>query len=347
VSHARYSISVALATYNGARFVGSQLQSIAKQTRLPEEIVVGDDQSTDGTLDIVTAFAAGSGLTVRALINSQRLGSRRNFEQILLRCTGDIVVFSDQDDVWREDKLEKIEAAFFANPNAVYAFSDGLLIDPLGQVMKGSLWNSALFWDDERHLYKAGRGFEVLLRHNVVTGAAMAVRRSAATAALPIPDGWIHDYWLAWALEVVSPGIMINEPLISYRIHPAQEMGLYRFSIRKIFKTIRTHDVSYCMTVAAGLEGLIGQFRSMGAARKSIEAVETKVRFCQRRAAMRRHPWQAPLTILGSWLSGDYRRFTPAFRLFLPAIVLDTAASLLALCVPSKRHGQDAKNTTV
>ena len=108
-----------MCTFNGAEFLPAQLESILAQTRPPDEIVVCDDASTDETTGILRSFAADS---VKLKFNQQNVGSVKNFEQAISLCTGDVIALSDQDDVWREDKLELIESAFHKNPKQAWSF---------------------------------------------------------------------------------------------------------------------------------------------------------------------------------------------------------------------------------
>src|ERR1700761_3280805 len=102
-------ISVVMATYNGAKYLDQQLQSILNQTRKPDEIVVCDDQSADGTADILEKYQQ-QGL-LRYYINPERLGVNRNFKRgVSLATEGYYISLSDQDDEWMNDKLEKAEA---------------------------------------------------------------------------------------------------------------------------------------------------------------------------------------------------------------------------------------------
>src|SRR3954470_17842517 len=92
--------SVAMCTYNGARFLGEQLASVAAQTRPPDELVVCDDRSTDETASLVRDFAAAAPFRVRLHVNERNLGSTRNFERAVSLCEGDLIALSDQDDEW-------------------------------------------------------------------------------------------------------------------------------------------------------------------------------------------------------------------------------------------------------
>src|SRR5712671_3439525 len=119
-----------MCTYNGSAYLSEQLQSLAGQTRPPDELVVSDDQSNDGrTREIIEAFARDSPFKVRLSTNNQTLGSKRNFAIAIGRCTGDIIFLCDQDDVWRSDKLARIEKTFKSNPATGLVFSDAEVVD--------------------------------------------------------------------------------------------------------------------------------------------------------------------------------------------------------------------------
>lgn len=105
-------ISVALATFNGARFLAEQLMSLAKQTFLPAELVVTDDGSTDETLQILESFATTVPFPVFIHRNDQRLGYGMNFLKAASLCEGDVIAFCDQDDVWLPAKLDRLRVTF-------------------------------------------------------------------------------------------------------------------------------------------------------------------------------------------------------------------------------------------
>ncbi len=105
-------ISIALCTYNGARFLAGQLQSIASQTRLPDELVACDDVSSDGTIAMLEEFASRVSFPVRIIRNPSNLGAIANFQQAINLCTGTLTALADQDDVWLPDKLRQAEQAF-------------------------------------------------------------------------------------------------------------------------------------------------------------------------------------------------------------------------------------------
>jgi len=226
-------ISVAMCTYNGAAFLQPQLDSIARQSRPPDELVVCDDCSTDATKQILDEFAKQTPFPVRVFVNDRNLGSTRNFERAISFCNGDVLALSDQDDVWSLEKLKRLEEVLVARPEVGLVFSNGKVVDETLAPTPWSIWDVIRFGDHEQRLFTAGEAFDVLLNRNVVTGAAMAFRKRFRELAMPIPtdirhDGWrvIHDGWLALMIAATAPIAFVPELLIQYRQHGAQQIGL-------------------------------------------------------------------------------------------------------------------------
>ena len=130
-------ISVAMCTYNGERFLPQQLASIAAQTRLPDELVVCDDRSTDRTVAIVREFAASVPFPVKVFENERNLGYSANFEAAIRRCEGDLIALSDQDDIWYPQHLETLQRPFLEPrfPPVGWVYSNLDEIDESGAVV--------------------------------------------------------------------------------------------------------------------------------------------------------------------------------------------------------------------
>ena len=219
-------LSIAMCTYNGAAYLSEQLESLAAQTRPPDELVVCDDNSTDNrTHEILKAFARNAPFRVRLFVHQQNLGSKQNFAQAIRRCRGEIIFLCDQDDVWREDRLAVIERAFLSNPETGLVFSDAELLDE-NLIKLGNLWNEVGV-DLQTDLEENG-AFHALLHRNLVTGATLAFRSSLRRLVLPIPGDTIlqHDAWVALIIAAVAPVVFLNEPLIRYRQHLGQQIGV-------------------------------------------------------------------------------------------------------------------------
>jgi glycosyltransferase involved in cell wall biosynthesis len=220
----RTRISVAMCTFNGERFLPQQLDSISTQTRLPDEVVVCDDRSTDRTLAIVREFAASAPYPVRVFENQTNLGFAANFEGAIRRCDGDLIVLSDQDDVWYPTRLERSEQEFTAYPRAGLVFSDADLIDEQGKLLGQTLWQRLGFVGERKQALLAGR-FVVLAKHRFVTGATVMFRAELRDRVLPIAAGWVHDEWITLITAAFYDLRPIDQPLIRYRIHGLQQVG--------------------------------------------------------------------------------------------------------------------------
>lgn len=220
-------ISVAMCTFNGSQYLAAQLESLASQTRLPDELVVCDDASTDDTRAIVDVFADGSPFPVRLHARHRNVGVVRNFEDAIRHCSGDVIALCDQDDIWHEDKLQRTEAAFNSNPEVGMVFSDADVVDVHLRPLGYSAWQSFGFGPRSQRMVTSGQAFRVFLRDNVVTGATMAFRRSFRDLILPVPIGkkWLHDGWIALLVAAVAEVAFIDDPLIWYRQHNGQQVG--------------------------------------------------------------------------------------------------------------------------
>jgi glycosyltransferase involved in cell wall biosynthesis len=218
-------ISVALCTYNGERFLPQQLASIQQQTRLPDEVVVCDDQSTDRTVEMVRAFAGSVSFPVRIFVNERNLGFAANFARAIGLCEGDLIALSDQDDIWYPIRLERSEQEFIAHPEAGLVFSDGDVIDDRDQLVGTRLWSYFGFAGDVRERLLAG-DYTVVVKNRFVTGATVMFRSELRQGCLPIGTGWIHDEWIVAITAAVAELRPIELPLIRYRKHAVQQVGL-------------------------------------------------------------------------------------------------------------------------
>lgn len=217
--------SVALCTFNGQQFLEAQLQSLARQERLPDELVVCDDASTDNTCAIVRDFQKSAPFEIRLHINAQNEGSTLNFARAIGLCRGEAIALCDQDDVWLPHKLCLQEQHLQRGAGLV--FSDAVVVERDLTPMPQSLWSRAGFDAARQTLMGRGGAFEVLLGRNVVTGATMAFSSRFNSLILPIPAAGplIHDAWSALLLSAVAPVVALPEPLIWYRQHPLQQTG--------------------------------------------------------------------------------------------------------------------------
>jgi hypothetical protein len=262
----RPTFSVALCTCNGAAYLPEQLESIAAQRRPPDEIVVRDDVSEDDTAVVVQAFAARAPFPVRFERNTDRLGSTRNFDGAIAACTGDLIALSDQDDVWRPDKLSTIEQCFRDNPGVGLVFSDADLVDAALNPIGARLWSRIGFDQGRRRFWRARGALAALVPGRTVSGATMAFRASFRPLVLPTPEGivpMIHDGWIALAIASVAGVAFIEEPLVAYRRHGAQQIGAPETAARSRL---------FAMPSAAQVNAYAMQLASLGALHERLAA---------------------------------------------------------------------------
>lgn len=210
-----------MATYNGSQFLEAQLSSILKQTRLPNEVVISDDESTDTTKIILNNFSDEAPFDVIILNNKTRLGYTANFNKALEATSGDLVFLCDQDDVWFPNKLEQMCMFMNENPNIMLALCDAELTDAnleragvtkLGQIRSSGLPNSTF-----------------------VMGCCSVVRRQLLNISLPIPSEFKgHDTWLSRIADGLNSKAIIDKPLQLYRRHGNNESTFIANKLKKV-----------------------------------------------------------------------------------------------------------------
>jgi glycosyltransferase involved in cell wall biosynthesis len=325
----RLRISVAMTTCNGVRYLGPQLASLEKQTRAPDELVISDDASEDGTDVVLRDFARRSSVPVEVHRSRVRAGCIRNFEFVVRRCAGDVIVLCDQDDVWLPHKLAEIEKVFLTDENAVVAFSDGHLIGPSGRRTGRQLWAARRFGVSERTVLERDP-LPALVRRSLVSGCAMAFSAAYRHLLEPFPPDpagpgvrVFHDHWIAMVLATLGGVHALPEPLIEYRLHPAQHIGIPGLRLRRLVPPSAVswqqvllppqHIANRIATSIRLLEaiaeridkGVDGQRRD-----EALRRIERSLAHLRFRASVRARPHRSRTPILDRVLSGEYAQFS-------------------------------------
>jgi glycosyltransferase involved in cell wall biosynthesis len=306
-------ISIAMATYNGAKYLQEQLDSFVAQTRLPDELVVCDDVSSDETMEILQRFADGAPFEVRIVRNTQNLGFVRNFEKAMRKCSGDIILLSDQDDVWFPEKIAIVQKEFLDDPMIMSTINDMVITD-------ADLKHQNVTQLD--NIRSTGFG-----EHRFIAGCCQALRKNFLDTLYPFPapefthDGWLSDMSVSFGVRK-----LIDKPLQFYRRHG---LNASHWQLSKV------HKVSLLKTVLeAGLASPIEgwtlyvernrihqtfiiqnrlEFERIGLA----ERVEPTLRQLRSEAEVfknRIHLLSLPryrrwLSVIGFWGRGGYHRF--------------------------------------
>ncbi|MFZ4893249.1 glycosyltransferase family 2 protein [Plantibacter sp. Mn2098] len=324
-------VSVALCTYNGAAYIAEQLASILAQTILPGEIVVSDDGSSDTTAEIVTGFAQASRVPITLRLNVKPLGVTKNFQTALQSTKGSLLVLSDQDDRWHPDRLARAVARFDADPSLALLFSDARLVDAVGDDLGFSLLQSLSIGEGERAAFAPGsRSFNTLLRRNLVTGATTMLRRSLLEDAAPFPEPWVHDEWLAIIAAATARVGLLDEQLIDYRQHGANQIGIVEPTLRYKFARLTAPGRQRNRDIQARVEGLIPRLEQFGSRVRpeDLASARRKLDIERFRAELPAARWRRILPVLGRVPRGEYQRYTSQG-------VLDVARDLLQRELPS------------
>ena len=255
-------VSVALCTFQSEAYLEAQLASILAQSVLPSEVVIGDDGSTDASLEIVRGFAARAPFEVRVLPRSDSRGVVHNFQRTLEATAHETILLSDHDDVWFPHRVAASLEALKSGFEAIHA--DAAIIDRHGSETGDRLL--ALLRADEatRKDLTGGRCFDLYLRRNFATGATMAVRRHLVDIALPIPAGWVHDEWLAMVAASRDTLALVDEPLIQYRLHGANAIGASRPTLRRRVQRTFTSGQNRNRTLSIRAASLEARAPSLG-----------------------------------------------------------------------------------
>ena len=199
-------VSVVMCTYNGAAFLTEQIESILGQTYPNFELIISDDASTDGTTEILNKYAGHP--FVKLFYQDKNKGLVMNFAFATEQSSGTYIAYSDQDDVWKENKLERLVASI---GDHALVYSDSILTDEKGNSLGKKL-------SDLRNMYsgKDSRGY---ILYNCVWGHGMLVKKSVVEKSQPMPPGIHHDVWLAFRAITVGGIVYLDEVLTYYRQH--------------------------------------------------------------------------------------------------------------------------------
>ncbi|MDP5121493.1 MAG: glycosyltransferase family 2 protein [Spirosomaceae bacterium] len=311
------TISVAMCTYNGERYLVEQLNSLLTQTVLPNELVICDDGSTDGTLEILENFQKNVLFEVIVHKNETSLGTTKNFEKAISACSGSIIFLCDQDDVWLPTKIEVLAGYLKQNPQVEMVFSDAKLVDEKLTELNQTQWQIVRLHQFQQQKWQDGRAINIMLGGNRVTGCTAAFRSELAEISLPFPTDIpevIHDTWLAWVATVRQSIMPLDKALTLYRQHTAQQVGSKprvlppKVGFKERFLRPRIQKLAPIIKEREELQKLY--LRLSGIEKnKGLEALKNKLDFLTMRSQLSPNRLMRFFPALWSFIKGDYRRF--------------------------------------
>lgn len=233
------SVQIVLATYNGARYLSAQLDSIFAQQSYFSEILVCDDGSTDDTLDVIAKYAVRYPDRIKMVAKKYgQKGAAANFSNLLMSSTADYVLLSDQDDVWDADKIQFLTTRMqeleskYGSAKPLLVHSDLRVVDEQLKQISASLF-------DYQNLDKNLTSLADCLCQNSVTGCTVIMNRSLIKLALPVaPQAVMHDWWLALVAAAFGRIEFVDRPFIRYRQHASNTLGAKGWSIGRIVQKV-------------------------------------------------------------------------------------------------------------
>ncbi len=215
-------VSIVIATYNGAKFLREQLDSLFAQTYAPLEIIAVDDCSSDSTLVILKEYELLHP-NFKVYENEINCGPSKTFERGIKLCSGGFISLCDQDDVWAENKVSVLMNSW--KENTVIIYCDSIFINSEGKSLGRRI-------SDIKNLATYTNPLPFIIG-NTVSGHAAIFTKKLATKAMPFPTFIIHDWWLAFVASTQGVIQFVDQPLVKYRQHTGNVIGAIKIKGRK------------------------------------------------------------------------------------------------------------------
>jgi rhamnosyltransferase len=229
-------INILMATYNGEKYIAEQIDSIINQSYENWNLLIRDDVSNDNTLNIIKQYSNVDSRIKVISDNKGNLGIVKNFEELLKHSNSEYVMFSDQDDVWLENKIQVIFSSMLklkekhVEGSPLLVHSDSYIVDDNLNIISSNF------------IGKRGneKGVDKILFAPCVQGASMMINKFLKNIVLPFPEKInIHDYYISVVNELIGKRSFIESPLMYYRQHSKNEIGVNNsllFKIKKLLK---------------------------------------------------------------------------------------------------------------
>lgn len=218
------AISVAMAVYNGEKYIKEQILSILKQLKCNDELVISYDKSSDNTYRIISELAVRDDRI--KIFSGPSRGIIKNFENALLNCKNDYIFLSDQDDIWLDNKVNDVIKTF-KDTGADVVLHDCMVIDEKNEAISLSFFK----------LRHCKQGFLFNFLHNSYIGCCMALKQNFLSNVLPFPEKIpMHDQWIGLIAEKKGSSAFLNVPLIKYRRHSNNASKLSHSELSEMVK---------------------------------------------------------------------------------------------------------------
>jgi glycosyltransferase involved in cell wall biosynthesis len=287
-------VSVALATYNGERYLPELLDSLLAQTHRDLEVCASDDASTDRSVAILQEYAARDP-RVRVMANATNRGYQQNFQIAVSMCRGEYVALCDQDDVWLPHKVERLLSEMGDN---LLVASDATVVDsnlrPIGQTLARVYQLSGQRWS-----------FLSILLKNRFTGCTMMFRQELVQWVRPFPAHTPHDWWLTLVAIDRRRFSFIPEELTLYRQHSSNVIGV--LEVESEYAKIRSRAIPGMSRISAYHARKLMRYREIRALMTPHHISATNLRNLDRlidfHAGFFRHSFRPRAVLTSIWMT--------------------------------------------
>ena len=216
-------ISVAMASYEGKKYIAEQIESILKNLKEKDELVISDDGSKDGTREVIGSFKDER----IKLVEGPKKGIKQNFGNAIAHCSGDVIFLADQDDIWKSNKVAEVMKVFEDKEVACVVHDCEVFDSESGEVIYPSFFE----WRGS----KAGKLKNIW--KNSYIGCCMAFRAEMKKYILPIPDELeMHDQWIGILAEKHGKSVFLPKVLLRYRRHGGNNSEMKRHGLVKMIR---------------------------------------------------------------------------------------------------------------
>ena len=304
--------------YNRADFLAEQFESLLAQSRPPDELIVGDDCSTDRTVEIIRTFAARAPFPVHWYVNERNQGYNRNLEHAIGLCSGDVVVLCDDDDVCLPDKLRVTEREFLGSPSTGLMVGNSALVDEKLNPLGVTLWGTMRLPARKVILEEPIR---TLAKHFVANGHVISFRTSLKPYILPFPPKFpshiFCDIWISLVLASIANVIFIPDPLVLHRLHSGQIAGVQTLvPWDERVRNIRAGEREKIARFVPLVEEVISRVAEVSdslVARRNLKALTSWTAHLKMQSELPSPRLSRVLSIASALLTGSYHRYSRGF----------------------------------
>lgn len=237
-------VDVLMATYNGEKYIKEQIESILNQTYKNIQLIISDDCSTDGTKEILQQYEQND--KVKVFYHEKNLGYIKNFEFLLKNVESNLYMLSDQDDIWKKEKIKE-SVKKLKTEKLDLVFGDLEVVDNNLNIIYKSFDK---YMKLDRKINKCITSYKLQYLYNCMTGCTILSKKELLDKILPLPSTskyMVHDYWIGLMVALNGKIGYIKNPYIKYRQHGSNQIGTgketYKFKnldqVRNLFIEVK------------------------------------------------------------------------------------------------------------